>query len=286
MRVIENLVFKGGGVLGIAYAGALEVLSEKNILSNIKRVAGTSAGSILATLVALRFDAKEIKSLVNATDFKNFEDGWDPLRLTGKYGLYKGDFFLSWIKGLIKQKTGNENLTFEELAGKNCLDLRVFSTDLNTSNLAEFSAQNTPTTIVAEAVRASMSIPLFFKAWKFPNGIPNDHLYVDGGLIYNFPITTFKDMSKTLGFYLTNPNQETNSIDYHEILKFVKQVVVTMLKVQGINLSQNSAEEQDTCMIDNLGISPIDFKLSDQQKTALFNSGYKACTAYLEKQLA
>ena len=42
---IENLVFKGGGVLGIAYAGAIESLEEKGLLKNIKRVAGTSAGS-------------------------------------------------------------------------------------------------------------------------------------------------------------------------------------------------------------------------------------------------
>jgi len=52
MSQFHNLVFEGGGIKGIAYAGALEVLEKENILSDIKRVAGTSAGAITATLLA------------------------------------------------------------------------------------------------------------------------------------------------------------------------------------------------------------------------------------------
>ena len=40
----KNLVFEGGGVKGIAYVGAMEVLDKEGILNNIERVAGTSAG--------------------------------------------------------------------------------------------------------------------------------------------------------------------------------------------------------------------------------------------------
>lgn len=280
MRTIENLAFKGGGVLGIAYAGALEILEEQKILQNIKQVAGTSAGSILATLVSLRYDAAEIKTLVNATNFKKFEDGFDPLRIAGKYGLYKGDYFLAWIKGLIGKKSGNENLTFGEMAAKGYLDLKVFSTDLNQGALQEFSAEKTPNTIVGEAVRASMSIPLFFEAWQFPNGIPNNHLYADGGLIYNFPISVF-DLDKTLGLFLYNPNEKTTDLTQGHLVKYIGDVVKTMLKAQGTNLKENAAELAATVMIDNCGISPIDFKLSDDDKTKLFASGKKAMTAYL-----
>ena len=43
----RNLVFEGGGVKGIAYVGALEVLDQEGILKDIKRVAGTSAGAMV-----------------------------------------------------------------------------------------------------------------------------------------------------------------------------------------------------------------------------------------------
>ena len=55
----KNLVFEGGGVKGIAYVGALEVLDKEGILKNIKRVAGTSAGAMVAVLVGLNYTATE-----------------------------------------------------------------------------------------------------------------------------------------------------------------------------------------------------------------------------------
>ena len=57
--IFKNLVFEGGGVKGTAYGGAIYILENKNIIKNIKRVAGTSAGAITATLIALNFNSKE-----------------------------------------------------------------------------------------------------------------------------------------------------------------------------------------------------------------------------------
>ena len=48
MSQFGNLVFESGGVKGIAYAGAVAVLEDKEILPDIRRVAGTSAGGRLA----------------------------------------------------------------------------------------------------------------------------------------------------------------------------------------------------------------------------------------------
>jgi predicted acylesterase/phospholipase RssA len=55
----KNLVFKGGGIKAFAYIGALEAFEQHNILSQIERVAGNSAGSTMATLVSFRKSPKE-----------------------------------------------------------------------------------------------------------------------------------------------------------------------------------------------------------------------------------
>jgi len=49
----KNLVFEGGGIRGLAYAGTIKVLEEKNILSQVEKTAGTSAGAIAALLISL-----------------------------------------------------------------------------------------------------------------------------------------------------------------------------------------------------------------------------------------
>ncbi len=281
MKTIENLVFKGGGVLGITYAGAIEVLNEKKLLDNVKRVAGTSAGSIVATLLSLRCSASEITTLVRTTPFKKFEDHWNPLRIVTEYGLYEGDYFLSWMKNIIKEKTGNENITFAEMSAAGFRDLKVFASDLNIMGIREFSNEKTPGVIVAESIRASMSIPLFFKAWKFPNNNPNDHIYVDGGVLYNYPITAFDDDEKTLGFFIKF-EEEQSDLKYDEIIKYVKTLFNTLLSAQDIDFYKNKSEEKITVMISNLGISATDFEITEQQKEQLFNEGKKATLKYIE----
>lgn len=283
-RKIENLAFKGGGVLGMAYSGAVEALEEQNILTGVKSVSGTSAGSTLALMLSLGYNSDEIKQMVNATDFKKFEDGWNPIRITTHYGIYKGDFLLNWVKDIIEKKTKNPNITFSDLKKSGYKDLKVFATDLTLGEVCEFSEEKTPDVIVAESIRASMSIPLFFSAWKFTNGVPNDHIYVDGGMLYNYPISIYPP-ENTLGFYLysdekKDPNKK--ELKYDHLVQYIEQLLKTILNAQEINFLENDAEKAISVIIDDLGISAVNFKINQEQKTALFNSGKKATLAYFE----
>ena len=277
---IENLVFKGGGVLGIAYAGAIETLEEKGVLKNIKRVAGTSAGSIIATLIALKFNSKEIKNILNSTDFKDFVDDGDSTRIVSTYGIYKGDFLLKWLKRLIKKKTGSENTTFCDLSNKKFLDLKVFATDLTNVELKEFSNKLTPNVIIAEAVRASMSIPLIFVAWRFTNNVPDDHLYVDGGLLCNYPISAFERLDNTLGFFL-KIEKDLNPLNHNNLMKYIERLLTTVMQRQTMDFLSNSDQVKASVFIDSLGISSINFKLTNDEKTKLFNEGKKSVLSYL-----
>ncbi|HTF05042.1 MAG TPA: patatin-like phospholipase family protein [Bacteroidia bacterium] len=286
MSNFTNLAFKGGGVLGIAYAGAIQVLQDQNILQNIQRVAGTSAGAITAALVSLKYTAEEIYSIVQSTDFKSFEDGFDPLRIATKYGMYEGDAFLTWMQTQITAKGLASTATFADLKAKGMLDLHVFATDLNAQGLKQFSYETTPNVVVAEAVRASMSIPLFFEAWSFTNNNPDNHIYVDGGMIYNFPITIFDNGSpneQTLGVYLQNlgPAPPPSGLTHDHVLQYVRDLFDTMMDAQVVDFDNDPEEKSRTIVIDNLGISATNFGLTDDQKTALYNSGKKYATAYL-----
>jgi NTE family protein len=188
----KNLVFEGGGVKGIAYIGAMQVMQEKEILAGIRRVGGTSAGAINATLFALGYTLVEQRRILKKLDFNNFmDDSWglvrDTERLIKKFGWYKGDFFHNWISGLINKKLRNPNATFRDLKVAGQPDLYVYGTNLSTRFGEVFSIEHTPTTRIADAVRISMSIPLFFAAFR---NIRND-VYVDGGLLNNFPVKLF-----------------------------------------------------------------------------------------------
>jgi NTE family protein len=191
----RNLVFEGGGVKGIAYVGALEVLDKEGILKDIKRVAGTSAGALVAVLIGLGYSAKELKDILWSINFQNFLDSsWGVIRNTKRfiedYGWYKGEFFRELVAGYIKDKTGDGESTFKDLAkAKKFLDISLIGSDLSTGYSKVFNAEFTPNVKVADAARISMSIPLFFSAVRGANG--DDHIYVDGGLLDNYAIKVF-----------------------------------------------------------------------------------------------
>ena len=197
----RNLVFEGGGVKGIAYIGAMKVLKDEGILQDITRVGGTSAGAINATLFALGFSTAQTRKILKTLDFNNFaDDSWGKLRdinrLVNKFGWNKGDFFHTWIGNHIKTKLGSSHATFRDLKNADKPDLYVYGTNLSTRFGEVFSFEHTPTMRIADAVRIFMSIPLFFAAFRNAR----EDVYVDGGLLNNFPIKLFdrrKYVSKT-----------------------------------------------------------------------------------------
>ena len=282
-RKFKNLVFEGGGVKGIAYVGALQVLEQEEVLEDIENVAGTSAGAITAALVALNYTPKEIHDIIIDMNFKKFEDGWCPFRLFTTYGLYKGDALLNWMKDKMERKNLDPNVTFEELAQKGSYrDLKVFATDLYTKSIQEFSSLKSPKTRVAEAVRASMSIPLFFKSWKFTNQEPNDHIYVDGGVLFNFPIEIFKNLDETLGFYLSNLTMKKPLDEFGNChpKEYIKHLFETLLKSQNIAFENNRNEVYETVIINDLNVAATDFGLSLEMKNKLIQQGIIATKKY------
>src|SRR5699024_1005491 len=106
-----DCVFSGGGVKAYAFLGALQSINKKNI--KIERVAGTSAGAIMAYLIVAGFKKEEIEQMLKEINLKKFLDPplisekvpfakW--LLLYFQMGLYKGDKFENWLYQLLKEK--------------------------------------------------------------------------------------------------------------------------------------------------------------------------------------
>lgn len=284
----HNLVLQGGGVKGVAYIGAFQQLQTLGMLDRIQRVAGTSAGAITATLLALRYTPQEIQWLTfKAIDFQNFEDGGATgiIRLFRRFGWYKGDYFLHLMRCLVESKTGNPRSTFGDLQQKGFRDLHVFATDVSTGQSIEFSAQTAPDVEVARAVRMSMSIPLFFAAVDFRLD-SNSDVFVDGGVLRNYPIDTFDTTGahaeinpRTLGLSLSSGPPPRVQID--SLPRYGTTLFETLLDTQVVDLQTNPSDLDRTVLINDLGIPTTDFQITDQQKCALIGQGYDCTCRYL-----
>jgi predicted acylesterase/phospholipase RssA len=264
MKIVENLAFKGGGVLGAAYVGALRALEDYKlagntkttgespiVYGNVKRVAGTSAGAICATLVALGKNAGQIGGILNSMKFTEFVDV-DP-NFPQNGGLCLGKAFLAWMDNQVKLVLNKDNATFADLADRarnNPLykDLHVFAHQVASGRTFEFCAQTTPHVPISQAVRASMSIPMFFVPWQFGEGLNRDYPgeFVDGGVAFNYPISAFDSGQAdtlTIGVFLTPLSYTTEGplemlmhfiLDYYncsEELRAIAEAIFELIKL-------------------------------------------------------
>ena len=296
--MIRNLAIKGGGVRGIAFVGALRELDAANILSGIERVAGTSAGAMVAAMVCAGYSVDEIEELMHGLDFTKFEEEFNPLRIVTHYGLYGGDYILSFVHQFLEEspKHFSPDISFSEFREAGGKDLYVFASDLNTFSVTEFSADKTPDVKVAEAVRASMSIPIFFKAWQFSNNEPTDHLYVDGGVIFNYPLTFFDDTrfhkkengvnTESVGLYLySTAVTEKRELTFNQLMHYARHLFETMLNSQDIDFEEDQSQMSRSIMINDLGILSTDFHLTSDDMKNLVVSGSEGAREYLKKNL-
>ena len=227
----KNLALEGGGVRGLAYSGALEVLEQKNILKNIQRVAGSSAGAIAGLMISLGYDSKEIDSVLQTLKIQEFNDGkyifGKIKRVKKEYGIYKGEKFETWLGELIFYKTGYTNTTFLQLHqlhenNNEFKDFYCTGTNISQQKLEIFSWEKWPQMKLKTAVHISGCIPFYFKPVPV-DSIGNEvslkdtlskyDLYVDGGLLCNYPVNMFD--SCTDG---SNPLTSENVIYNHETL--------------------------------------------------------------------
>ena len=312
----KNLVFEGAGIRGIAYTGVVSELQNKGVLKNIEKVGGTSAGAIIALIISLDYTPDEIQKIIYETDFNDFNDGkyfflGGFYRMSHNYGWYKGGNFEEWLESIISAKTKNPNITFEELKKSGFKDLYVTGTDLTKQKLLIFSKEKYPTMKIKDAVRISMSIPLYFEA-TFIDSVGNIYtkqndrnsldIVVDGGIIGNFPIQIFDSTALVNGKENRIPNPTTLGIriDPDEQIKYdqgtkglapyeingVKDYIEAFYVFVLENLNRSQLTEKDwerTISVSSAGIGPKVKKLSKEQKDALIKCGHESTSIYLSK---
>lgn len=277
---IENICFKGGGMKGLAFVGVDKAMTELGLWDNVKRFIGSSAGAIFASAAACRIPFEKMEAEISQTDFTKFKDsrwGWlsDSYYLYEESGLYKGEYFYQWYSNMLKKYINDPDITLQGVYDRFGTELVITTTNLTKHKLVYLNRKDHPDEKLRDAVRKSMSIPVFFTPV-----VKDGDLYVDGGITNNFPLDYFDHISdKTLGFYLDE------STDYGEINNVVK-LVISVINTCIETIEKNSLTEADKkrmVHIKTWDYSPIDFQMSKDDIDKLIQSGYEATMEYFKR---
>lgn len=201
-------IFQGGGAKAIAYVGAYEEAKKRGV--GFSEFAGTSAGSMIAALLAAGATPQQLKDIIANTDFSSLKpkNGFKSnfsvkclsqvLKLTPidsllihkiskiiiDLGLYDSSPIIGIMESSLHKVINKDgDILFEDLK----YPLTIVAVDLLSHEKVVWKKSTHPKKKIAEAVRASCNIPFYF--------MPVNRQYVDGGMLCNLPITEFNDTS-------------------------------------------------------------------------------------------
>ena len=197
-----NLTFEGGGAKGYAYIGAIQALEKAGIYpGQIRRVAGTSVGSILAMFAALGATSAEMAQLV-PTDlqFLVMDGGGgragSMMRTAATRGMHPGQRSFDFLGQILRDFTGSADVTFRQLLERSGRELCVPVTNVTRMMTDYCHPKTTPSMPVRVAVRMSMSLPVLLQPVLLQRSaaaadVDLAEVYVDGGLLCNNPSHAF-----------------------------------------------------------------------------------------------
>lgn len=282
-RLNYAVLFGGGAVRGTAYCGAVKALEELHVSANI--LAGSSVGSILAGLLAVGYNAEEIRDIILKVNFELFRDL--QFALGPQFALSKGEVFLEWIRDAIEKKFYGESykkgthkaVTFSDLDK----DLVIITTDLSSFECKEFSKFETPDFEVATAIRISCGMPGLMKPFEY-----NNRVLVDGDLQKSAPMWKLStnlqpENCRILEFRLEGDfeGKDKNTIEYLNSIYSYATVTGTQFLC---DLYGNN-DKYDYIVINTGDLNIVDFNLSDEKREKLLQAGYDQTMAYFTSNL-
>jgi len=313
-----DLVLEGGGVKGIGLVGAISTLREAGY--EFPRVAGTSAGAVAGCLVAAGIEVDELERLMRELDYRKFRDETLLSRfgvlgkganLLLRKGIYKGDWLHDWVSAQLaaagRRTWGDLRITPEEdprstLRPEQAYKLVVIVSDVSDNRLLrlpwDYHLIGTPQDQVdelpvADAVRASASIPFFFQPCKLQVAGRNGPVYLtDGGMLSNFPIDVFDRRDgqdprwPTFGVKLSARPDANLRADPPHIdgpLELAMALVGTMSTAHDQMHLDDPAVVDRTMFVDSLGVKATDFDIDEDTQDRLYEQGRKAGTKFLDR---
>lgn len=310
-----DLVLEGGGVKGIALVGAVLGLARGGY--TFPRIAGTSAGAIVGALLAAVQRSGEpvarLSEIARSLDYTKFRDRGFPGKLLGPFGLlgdglsvvfeggaYEGDYLTDWLGGVLRD-LGVEtfgDLRLDDPGGDGEVHHRyrlvVMASDLSRRRLAQLPwdygeyGLDPDEQRVVDAVRASASIPYFFEPVSL-RGVRGTSTLVDGGLLSNYPISTFDRLDEspprwpTIGVRLDAPE-----VDGSAAPRPVRGPVSTGIALVQTAIEACQAEHVlDRCnvarsvYVDTAGVEAIEFGLTEAEQERLLRAGEEGARSFL-----
>lgn len=307
-------MLSGGGVKFIGLVGAIVALMDAGY--SIQRVSGVSGGSVVGAIVAAagnRLSGPQIKELALSVPLRSWRDA-APIPFVGPAwgfardnGFYRGDVAHDWIRSELKNLGVS---TFGDLAydDTSLLPERRYRAVVSVTDLTDTQLVRLPWDYrrvygldpdeqsVADAVRASMAVPFFFRPVTLTTASGRKATLVDGGVLSNFPIDSFDrpdgqlpkwptfgvTVVPQLGQGLGEMVPELKALRLFGPSSLLSDVLTTMLVGHDHTYLSQPWVSVRAIQVNSTAVGVLDFDVSRAQLEELYENGYVAAQRFLQ----
>lgn len=284
-RPTLGLVLEGGGALGLAHVGVIQYLEEHHI--PVDYIAGTSMGGLVGGLYATGRSAEQVREVVDSVNWNQVMSGQVPFTdlsyrrkqdareypSTLEFGLRKGlqvpaGFNTGQDVSLILDRV---SLPYSQIKSFDDLPIPFACVATDLVDASEHIFRDGPLDL---ALRSTMSLPGIFTPVS-----SNGHIYVDGGLMNNIPVSVAKSMGAeyTLGIHLVEePIDPKATLNTFGVLGASISAVITA------NERRAMAQADMLINVPLQKYSMLDFQAAD----TIIKAGYAAAAAQGDKLAA
>jgi NTE family protein len=311
-----DLVLEGGGMKGIGLGGAVGALMRAGYA--FERVAGTSAGAIVGALVAAGIDEPALSGALTRLRYASVPDRGLPripllsegISLLHSGGAYEGDYLHGFVRdeldrlgvrtfGDLRRSDDGDD---PNLPAERRYKLVVTATDVTHGRLLrlpwDYGALGLEPDgqLVADAVRASISIPLYFDPVVVRHAVTGRRItLVDGGVLSNYPIEIFDRTDlrpprwPTLGVKILPELPAGDPELFPGValpalppVKLLERVVATAVVGNDQTYLERPCVRRRTIEVDTSAVGLVEFDATAQQRATVVANGADAAERFLE----
>jgi len=273
------LVISGGAIRGFGLLGAIQYIQDREWLKEIHKFVGTSIGAIIGYLLCIGYSPTEI--MVNLCQKGLFDklSKMDVMNVINGMGAVSFSVIQDHLEKMTIHKV-KKYVTFGELYRKYGKEL-VCCTYNSTLEQAEYiSYKNHPDMNCITALRMSASLPFLFDPFIYGNSV-----YMDGGLVNNFPIDRISHEDRAICIRIgKNDIHKEKEEEDNLMIRFYKTILIPIQNVENFMIEKMSGHQIDVVSVSIPTSMTIHFTLSNTDKFDMFSIGYDTMRRYFESK--
>lgn len=279
MRESTRLVISGGGPRGIAVLGSLHYCYENGGLRKVTEYWGTSMGSIIILLLSIGYTPFEIFHKLYTLDTLAPPEMLNNHNILEETAFCPVELLGNSVREMIREKVGeNSNPTFLELYTRFDNKIHIIGSNASKMKGECFSVDTNPFMSVIDAIEISCDLPFIFNKKVY-----NGDVYVDGGLINNYPIDLADDgIHLCLGVCVFGDIESYGDGYIGWLYKLLHLPILELYRERVKRLGPNVVNIK--LQIDNL--SMFEMGPTNKKKVEVFSSGYRQCKEFMESQMS